>query len=408
VAVLPGSVLAPLRRTGLLAAAALLQAPWVVPAVIHPAVGQSDLAGVGVFALRPEGAWGSLVTALGTGGAWNAEVVPASRATVVAPLAALVLTALTVAGLRPLRRVLGLAATTWLAGAAVLGLGIAVLGSLDATAPWVGEIITRVPGAGLLRDGQKLLAPWLLLVAVGAPLGLARALEPVRDRAVAGALASALVLAPFVVMPDAVWGGLGRLDAVEEPAGWGEVRTFLESDAAATGDVVVLPWSAFRAFGWNAGRTSLDPAPRWLPRTSVVDATLVVAGGDGELIRVSGEDPRAVVVADALAEGTPLRSVVPQLGVAWVVVEHDTPGPPLGDALEGMTRILRSPDADLWAVGVPASPPTPVPPWKVALVGAAYAAAAAVLAGALLSLVARWRGWRRRGRALATLWSTKS
>ena len=86
-------------------AGAALQLPWVVPSVLHPAA--VGAAGVDVFALRAEGPWGSLLTALGTGGVWNADAVPGSRATVLAPVATLVLLALAVAGRRAVVELLG-------------------------------------------------------------------------------------------------------------------------------------------------------------------------------------------------------------------------------------------------------------------------------------------------------------
>ena len=155
------------------------------------------------------------------------------------------------------------------------------------------------------------------------------------------------------------------------PEGWTRTRDLLESPAAEAGDVVVLPWSAFRAFTWNRRTTSLDPAPRFLPRTTVVDDSLLVAGADG-LVRVSGEDPRSEVVATALRAGRPLAEVLPGLGVRYVVVEGGTPGEVPATALAGLERLGDDSSLALWkVVGGIAPPPVPSTT-SVVLVAASY------------------------------------
>jgi hypothetical protein len=102
------------------------------------------------------------------------------------------------------------------------------------------------------------------------------------------------------------------------------------------GDVLVLPWSAFRQFEWNDGRTSLDPAARFLPVTVVGSTDLVV----GDLV-VHGDDPRAARVARLLHSGDPLRATMPAQGIGWVLVERRTPGPVVPpDLLSGADRVV--------------------------------------------------------------------
>jgi hypothetical protein len=403
VALAPGSAMRATRRALVAGSLVALQLPWVAPSVLHPASGTSDPDGLAAFALRSEGPWGALITALGTGGIWNGAVAPASRSLLLAPVAAVVLTALVCFGVRPLVQHVGRAAAYWLVGCAVLGIVGAVAGAWDLTRPLVDVVVARVPGGGLLRDGQKWLAPWTLLVAVAAPLGLHRLLARVGDATARGALAIGLVLLPLAVMPDLAWGGLGRMQSVAYPDDWAQVRTALEGPAAARGDVAVLPWSAFRAFGWNGGRTSLDPAPRYLPRTTVVDDTLLVARPDGSLLRVSGEDPRSAEIGAALDAGLPLADVLPGLGVSYVVVELTTPGLPVGSALDGLSPVVRGSTVELWTVpGDVAAQPAPSPLSQL-LVGLAYVLAGLVLVTACLVRVIAWRGMRHGAGSVATL-----
>lgn len=402
VALGPGSRLGRARRAWTALALVALQLPWLVPSLLHPAAGASDPNGLKAFALRAEGPWGALVTALGTGGVWNGEVVLGSRSTFLAPLAAVLLTVLVVLGAPALVRHLGRAAALWLVVCAVAGIVVAVAGAWGPTRPLVLAAVDALPGGGLLRDGQKWLAPWTLLVAVAAPLGLGRIAERSRDATVRATLAVGLVLLPMATMPDLVWGGLGRMQTTSYPDDWAEVRTVLEADAAG-GDVAVLPWSAFRAFAWNGGRTSLDAAPRYLPRPTVVDDTLLVARPDGTVLRVSGEDPRAAVVGAALDAGRPLAQTLPALGVRFVIVELTIPGPDVGSALDGLTPVVRGSTLELWSVPGTVAPPPEPSARDLVLVVLAWVAAGLVLVTAGLHVGRAYTGGRRRDPGLATL-----
>ncbi len=292
--------------------------PWLLPALIHPNAGASDAAGAEVFGLRSEGPWGLVLTALGTGGVWNADVVPVSRTLVLAPLVGLVVAVLALLGAAHAVRVLGRATIGWWATVSVAGL-VGALVSGSAAWAWFVEVI---PGAGLLRDAHKLLAPLALLLAAAAGLGVARVARRIPDAMGAGAVVAAAMLLPLLLQPDALWGAGGRLQPVEYPAAWQDVRDRL-STSDQPGDVLVLPWTAFRQYPWNDDRTVLDPAPRWLPRPSVVSDDLTVSTSDG-LVLVGGDDPRAREVGEALSLGRDVVPLLGPMGVGWVFL--DAPG----------------------------------------------------------------------------------
>ena len=348
---------APVRPRWLAAVAGLvLQAPWLVPALLHPSALGSG--GVEVFALRPEGAWGGLLTALGTGGVWNADAVPGSRGTLLAPLLTLVLLAAAWWGRGDVAPAVGRPVALVLGVGSVLGIAVAVLGAWSITSGVTEWVTAHVPGAGVLRDGQKWLAPWLLLLAVSAALGARRAARSLvirtRDRAVGPVLLIGGLLVPIALLPDLAWGVGGRLASVDYPADWSEVRSVLASDPRP-GDVISLPWSTFRRFDWNRGRTVLDPAPRALPRTVVASDSLVVRR-DGALVVVPGDDPRSVRVGAVVSSGADLAPVLAALGIGWAVVAADA-GPvslPAGSEL-----VVDGPDLDLYALAPPARIPAP-------------------------------------------------
>jgi hypothetical protein len=371
-------------RAAALLGGLVLQLPWVVPSLLHPAAGVA--AGADVFALRGQGPWGPLLTALGTGSVWNADAVPGSRTTVLAPVAALVLLALAVAGRRALVEVVGRPVAVTLAAAALLGLLVAVIGAWDLTRPVARWIVESVPGGGLVRDGQKWLAPWLILLALSAALGARRAGRAAalrwHDAGLRRTVLAAVMLLPVLTLPDLAWGALGRLNPVEYPSDWQRARQVLAEDPAP-GDVVSLPWSTFRRFEWNVGRTVLDPAPRAMPRTVVTDTSLVVRRGDA-LVVVPGDDPRSARIGEAVAAGADLAPVLRREGIGWALVTKGA-GPAAVPA--GAVRVLDGADLDLYRL----TAPVPQPPTS--------GVAAVVLADALvlgLLLVVAGSGLRRR------------
>lgn len=317
-AVGPGSIAGLRQRVAITLAALVTWLPWVVPALLHPVAGASDAAAAEVFALRAEGWWGTAVTALSGGGVWNSEVVPVSRTMWWAPLTALGVAVLALVGVRGLAVVLGRATVLWWAALSVMGAGLAVLSGTDLWT-WV---ISEVPGAGLARDAHKLVAPLVLLLAASAGLGVARLVVRIPDRSGRIAAVIAICVLPVALQPDFVWGVGGRLRPVEYPPDWQAVRTTLE-ESAAPGDVLVLPWSSFRRFPWNDYRTTLDPAPRWLPRPTVVATELLVATGSG-VVPIAGDDPRAQAITAAIDRGDDLTEVARGLGIGWVLIESNT------------------------------------------------------------------------------------
>lgn len=315
-------------RVVIAALVGVLQLPWLVPALLHPSAGSAGV-GADVFAARAEGPWGLLLTLLGTGGIWNSSAVPASRTTLWGLALGLVVLAVAAVGARDVRRALGGPVAGTLAVASALGLLWAALGAWEATQPIAAWIVGTVPGGGVLRDAHKWLAPWLLLLAAATGLGAARiaaaAARRSGDALTGRAVLVAVALLPLVAMPDLAWGASGRLAAVPYPADLAAVRAVL--DASPAGDAVSLPWQPLRRFPWNLDgrRTSLDPVPRAMPRTTLVAGTLVVARGD-ELVAVPGDDPRAARVDAALAAGRPLAPVLAAEGIAYAVVASDLPG----------------------------------------------------------------------------------
>jgi hypothetical protein len=365
------------RRRALLAGGTVLvlSLPWIVAGVLHPAGGASDPAGVTAFAARAEGWGGPLLALLGTGGIWNAGAVPSSRGSALLPVVTLLLVALAVLG--------------WARGGVLRGPGLrlvqlgglGLLLGLAGTMPILRDLleaaVRAVPGAGLLRDGQKWVAWWALALALGAGLGGRWLAGLARVRAgraaAAGLVGAAAVLLPLIAVPDLVWGVGGRLRPVEYPADWQRVRDTLAQDRHP-GDVLLLPFGAYRTFDWNDERPQLDPAARWLPRPTVADDDLIVGGGV-----VEGEDLRAREVAAVADDPRALA----HLGVGWVLVERGTPGRPVPSSVTALPLVVDGTDLDLYRVPDARTGPRPSP-GRVTAVVTVHAGGLLTVAGALL------------------------
>jgi hypothetical protein len=240
-------------------------------------------------------------------------------------------------------------------------------------------VVRTLPGAGLLRDAQKWLMPYTLLVVLLAGAAIARV-------AVLGAwrlaVAAAALAGPLVLLPDAARTVAPTMEPVRYPADW----TWARRAVGHGGDVAVVPFQSYRLFGWAAGRTVLDPAPRLLPGDVVVSDRLAVSG---RVLR--GEDGRAREVGAALDSGPDLARNLATAGIGWVLVEHGTPGttPPL----RGLTLVRDGTDLTLYRVADPARRAGPSDAQMViVLIGDALAGMSVVFAAASLLVVRRRTG----------------
>ena len=307
----------------------------------------------------------------GTGGIWNAQTTPNSRGSALVPLVTLLLLALAAAGFTRLRsRWAGTGETAApVAGRlALVAAGGFLLASAGAL-PVVRDALAH-PG-----DGQKFLMPYVLLLVLCAALGaerLAGLLDPVAPSAGRAVLVGFLLI-PVAVLPDLAYGAAGRLQPVRYHADWDAVAERVGRDP---GPVLSLPLSAYRAYPWNPGSVVLDPLPRYLPATVIVDDTLIVGGA-----AVSGENRRAEEIRRLVAAGEPVAGS----GVRWVVVQRDGGWPVEPRTLEGLRTVYSGAQLTLYENPRPAPEP-PVEAWRRWLVAAAGILALGVVVAALVAL----------------------
>lgn len=351
---------------GLAVLLVLVNAPWWVPGLLAGAGVRVDPTSLAAFAPRADTALGTVGSLVALGGIWNADVAPSGRDGIVVAAATLLLLATAVAGLvvswsalPAWRRGLVAAAGSYLV---VL---LAILGPMHST---FARLLSDGLAWGLLRDGQKLVAPLALLWAVGLG-GAAGATRHLATREVTRRAAAAVVVAlPLAVVPSLAWGAAGRLGSVWYPTAWDRAGDEVSAVRDA-GAVLVLPWGAFRRFDWNDGRTVLDPAPRWFGGVAFSDDRLPV----GDLLVAPETSVTSALTAQPTDAARAQRAA--DFGATAAVTEVAS------------TRRPDETGSDVVVTPVPATGPLPPPlPWApivAADIAALLTAVAAPFAGAL-------------------------
>ena len=286
-------------------AAALAALPWLTAAAVSGSLSSSQAEGVPAFAARAEPGLATLGSLASLGGIWNGEAVPASRTTLFAVVAAVVLLGVVVVGLPVVVRTPAAVPLLVLAAAAV------VVPTLMATGPGLAAVesmVRALPGLGVVRDAQK----WVALAVPGYALAAAGAVVTLRRWLPGFAAAAVCGLALIATLPDLAWGVGGKVVAVQYPPGWAAAAATINADPRP---VAVLPAGSMRPFPWAGDAPVLDPLPRWVRADVLATGDLTISGR-----LVPGEGGRAREVERLLATGAD-HDALARAGVGWLVVE---------------------------------------------------------------------------------------
>lgn len=335
------------RRWLVAAAGVILALPWLLPSLLRPGGLPARPAGVEAFAAAADTRLGVLGSLLTLGGGWNEQVIPPGRDLLAVAPALLLLLGLALAGVPALWRRWG----PGLLVAAAIGLLLGLAGALPGLSDGLRALVTALPGAGLLRDGQRYLGPLALLQALGFGLTVERLGRWRAPLAVAA-------LAPVLVLPVLAGGAAGRLAAVAYPPAYAQARAAMAQDREA-GAVLVLPWSAYIAPSYNGGQPLLDPAQRWFARRTIASQDLVV----GDIV-LPAEDLSATPTGD----------------VRYVLVNKLGPWQRDARRLAGLEVVVDSPALRLYRAPPPQEVTYPAPPAAPVVAGTALAAALALAA----------------------------
>jgi hypothetical protein len=294
-----------------LAVLAALSLPWLIPSLTRQV--HTSPAGVAAFAARADTPFGTVGSLIALGGAWNAQTVPAGYGGAGSALwLCLAVTAL--GGFL----LLGRGRWPGLGIGAAAGLLISLLGAVGLGQDLLRSMIAFWPGFAVLRDGQQFVAPLALAEAAGLGLVVARVLQAREPRWLAdgkAVLAAGLAAAAVLFLPGLAWGAAGRLRPVEYPADWVAARRLINSDPHP-GYALLLPWGAYRRFGWNHGEAVLDPWPRLVTRQVIWNDGVQVGS-----LQIPPEDPAAIAISRAVTSGAPLTPVLEADGYRYVIVD---------------------------------------------------------------------------------------
>lgn len=313
------------RGAAVVGVLALWQLPWILPSLFGLSATVSDPLGVDVFAVDGERPGGVLTSVIATGGIWNHYVVPASSGTwwgVLLPAGAVAALFLGVRSMK--REQAGL----------VLASCVAIVIALVAHVPGGTELlkwtVESVPGAGLLRDAHKWLAPYVVLLVACMGVATARVMSRVQGREAATTLVAVVAVGmPVFTVPDGAVPSWRALQPVRYPADLVEAAELLKS-TSDTGGVVTLPWASYRQFPWGNQMSASDPLQRWVDSEVVVNDDLVVPDGV-----VQGESARSSAVEPALsAAAGEVPGRLAELGVGWVLVYEGADGGSMPDRLD--------------------------------------------------------------------------
>jgi hypothetical protein len=279
--------------------------PWLVASAVEQSLAPSQAAGVPAFAARAEPGLGTLFSLAGLGGIWNSEAVPASRTTVFAVVAVVVLLGIVALGLPVVVR---RRAAVPLLVLAAMAVGIPAAMSTGPGQAVVEAVVRALPGLGIVRDAHK----WVALAVPGYTVAASASVVLLRRRLPAVATAAVCCAALLAVLPDLVWGVGGKVAAVRYPPGWSAAAAVINADPRP---VAVLPPDSMRLFTWAGNAPVLDPLPRWV-RADVLSTGDLTIGGKP----VPGEGGRARAVQEMLLGGASQQQLA-DAGVGWVVVE---------------------------------------------------------------------------------------
>ncbi|MFL6084256.1 MAG: hypothetical protein ACJ74F_13840 [Mycobacterium sp.] len=358
-----------------LGASVLVALPWLTAAATARSLSSTQAEGVSAFAACAEPGLGTLGSLASLGGIWNADAVPASRTTVFAVVAAVVLLSVVAVGLPAVVRRPVAVPLLILSAVAV------VVPAAMATGPGmtlVEATIRTLPGLGVVRDAQK----WVALAVPAYSLAGAAAVLTLRQRIPAVAAALACCAALIATLPDLAWGVGGKLVPVAYPSAWPAVSALINADPRP---VAVLPVDSLRRFAWTGEAPVLDPLPRWVRADVLTTGDLTI--GDRT---VPGEGDRAREVQQLLLAGGD-RDKLAAAGVGWVVVENVWHTGWSAPAL-ALPVAYQDEDITLYAVGGD----RPVAPGRAIMLAAHLVWLGVLLLSGVLALGLRLRARRRR------------
>jgi hypothetical protein len=322
---------------------ALGQSIWIIPSLVVMLTStERRIADSTPFATTIDGI-GGLGRLLAGMGFWNEGFQLGLTQPLLASVVGFLLLALAITGTRALPR-------TWRTPL-VLVAALSFLVTIASAVPGIDTVfahLTSTPAAASLRESQRFLFPFLLWIAISAPLGaaiIARRL-PI---ALGGALIAVPLIAAVVMITPSAWGLEQQLVPAEIPSEWHEARAAID---ASPGPVLALPWFQYYTSDVADGRLSLSPLPNFLGGD-------VISASDPHISDIAlqenadGREAIGASIARDAADGVAVDDRLQDIGVRWIALVHDVNWKRISTTLEAdsaLTTVVDGPTLTLYRV----------------------------------------------------------
>lgn len=349
------------RRWAALAVGAAAAGAAALPWLVLGGPGDVDPDGFAAFAARADTPFGTLGSVLSAGGYFNGDIASPWRETVLlGGLATVLAVACVVAAvLHVRRRVPWRSAEVGLLGAAALAVLVAVLGATTAGLAVLVDLADAVPALAAVRDTHRLLAPLVVVLAMGAAVLVARLGGRLGAGAGVGAVAVGLLV---LALPDPLVGP--RLPGPSTlPQAWHEAAATVDADPRP-GVVLVVPAGQTQQYPFTDGRPVAVPLRRAAAREVVGAPELRV----GELVVDDGTPAQPWQGLAELPPRTWNADAVTASSVGWIAITDPGVLPDPAVLADGFEVVVDAPSLVLLRVGGdPAPGPAGAPRWLVAL-----------------------------------------
>ena len=181
--------------------------------------------------------------------------------------------------------------------------------------------LTNTAFGNLLRDSQRYLQPFLLWVAVTAPMGAFQVSRRIRrwNAALAGVVAATPLVIALMLAAPAIWGLGGQLQPSTIPSEWSEARAAMDREP---GTALALPWFAYFTADIAENRLVLNPLPSYFDGEVIRSSDL---GFSNQLLQEDADPRESTItsIVERLRSGEAQTDELAQLGIRWVVVAHE-------------------------------------------------------------------------------------
>ena len=173
----------------------------------------------------------------------------------------------------------------------------------------------HVPFFVVMREPQKFLMLWAMVLALGFGMGIGGLKQAMRDGRVQKLLFIVILALPIIYQPLMFWGLSGQVQTSHYPKSWYSVRSMINDRQGA---LLALPWHMYLAFPFTGHRVIANPASQFFGGNDIV-------GGNVELpnIFTTSTSERQAYLDYILPKGgemTDFGALLKPLGVQYLAL----------------------------------------------------------------------------------------